>query len=172
MRIINNPFSRAEGYHCVGCDPQHPTGLKLRFFETDEGLISKWVPDPEFQGYPDILHGGIQATILDEIASWLVYVKLETAGVTKRLDISYLKPVRLSHGALTLKAWLVEQREREALIGTALYNRDEECCAEAMITYAVYPKEVALKRMHYPGIEAFRGEEVDGFPDMDEKKEL
>ena len=29
-------------------------------------------------GYNDILHGGIQATLLDEIATWVVYAVLGT----------------------------------------------------------------------------------------------
>jgi len=163
MRSINNPFNQQAGYHCIGCDPQHPAGLHLKFYETDEGLLCRWLPDPEFQGYPDILHGGIQATILDEIASWLVYVKLETAGVTQKMEVEYLKPVRISMGALMISASLVSVAGREAVINTELKNSAGELCARGVLHYFVYPKEVALKRMNYPGIEAFRGEVLENF---------
>ncbi|MFZ5940409.1 MAG: PaaI family thioesterase [Bacteroidota bacterium] len=163
MRTINNPFSQHTGYHCVGCDPQHPSGLKLRFYETGEGLVARWLPDPGFQGYPDILHGGIQATLLDEIASWLVYVKLETSGVTQKMEVQYLKPVRISHGYIYLNAILKERGDREAVIEAAIRNGEGETCARALLTYFIYPKEIAVKRMNYPGAEVFRGAEVSDF---------
>jgi len=163
MRIIKNPFSQDAGYHCIGCDPHHPAGLKLRFFETDDGLVCRWKPDHGFQGYPDILHGGIQATILDEIASWFVLVKLETSGVTSKMEVEYLKPVRISQGDITVKARLREHAGKNALIETELLNGAGERCARGLLTYFVYPVEIAVKRMNYPGIEAFRGEEINDF---------
>jgi len=38
-----------------------------------------------------MLHDGIQATLLDEIADWVLIVKLGTSGVTKNLNINYVK---------------------------------------------------------------------------------
>ena len=76
MRRINNPFVRYDGYDCFGCAPENPLGLALDFFEDGEDLVATWEPGEHYQGYNRVLHGGIQATLLDEIASWVVFVKI------------------------------------------------------------------------------------------------
>ncbi len=163
MRKILNPFDGKSGYHCIGCDPQHPFGLRLRFYETEEGLLCRWKPDEEFQGYPDVLHGGIQATLLDEIAGWLVYIKLETTGVTKKIEVEYFRPVRISHGDITIRARLKEKGEKEAVIEGEILNKDNEICSSGLVHYFIYPPAIAVKRMHYPGLDAFLGEETEDF---------
>ena len=55
--------------HCFVCGLENPVGLKLNIYQTGEGLIETRYTAPEhFQGYPGVLHGGIVAAILDEIA--------------------------------------------------------------------------------------------------------
>ncbi len=62
---IPQPNSRM----CFICGLQNPVGLKLRIFQTEPGVIETTYTAPEhFQGYPGVLHGGIVATILDEIS--------------------------------------------------------------------------------------------------------
>ena len=41
----------------------------------------------------DTLHGGIQAVLLDEICAWVVLRKLQTTGVTSKMETRYMKPV-------------------------------------------------------------------------------
>ena len=88
MRKIINPYEKLEGFECFGCSTKNNIGLNLDFFEDGEYVISRWKPRIVLQGYKGILHGGIQATLLDEVASWVVYVKAKTAGVTSRIDIN------------------------------------------------------------------------------------
>lgn len=55
--------------HCFICGLENPVGLKLRIYRTGPGEIETSYTAPEhFQGYPGVLHGGIVASILDEIA--------------------------------------------------------------------------------------------------------
>jgi acyl-coenzyme A thioesterase PaaI-like protein len=54
---------------CFICGLENPFGLKLRIYQTGLGEIESSYTAPEhFQGYPGVLHGGIVATILDEIS--------------------------------------------------------------------------------------------------------
>ena len=157
IRKIRNPFS-AEGNKCFGCGPKNPVGLKLDFKETDNEVIAVWKPDINYQGYFDVLHGGIIATLLDEVAAWFVYVKLETAGVTSELKVKYIKPVHLSKGDITVKASLVEKSGHNASIKCHLYDGTEKLCSEADAEFFVFPSEVAARKFMYPGISAFHGE--------------
>lgn len=63
-----------EGYNCFGCAPNNEAGVKMEFYEDGDEVISIWKPQPQFQGWIDTLHGGIQAVLLDEICAWVVCV--------------------------------------------------------------------------------------------------
>lgn len=156
MKKILNPFVGKEGYNCIGCDPNHPFGLKLNFFLDEERKIifAEWSPNSSFQGYHNVLHGGIQATLLDEIGGWAVNTILGTGGVTSRLQIRYKKPVFITDGPIRLKAWLLSNNKGLAEIQTQLFSKDE-LCAEAQVQYFVYPPEVAKRKLHFPGAEEF-----------------
>ena len=54
---------------CFICGLENPVGLHLKIYEVEPGIIETLYTAPEhFQSYPGILHGGIVATILDEIS--------------------------------------------------------------------------------------------------------
>jgi hypothetical protein len=67
----------------VGAD--NPKGLRLRFFETDEGVEVDYVSPPHLDGAPGIIHGGIQGTLLDEAMCMAVYAKRGVAS-SRRAD--------------------------------------------------------------------------------------
>ena len=89
MKRITNPWRGMEGYRCYGCDPHSEQGLRMEFYEDGEEIVSVWHPRPEFQGWVDTLHGGVQATLADEISSWVVFRKFRTSGVTSRMEVRY-----------------------------------------------------------------------------------
>ncbi|NCA86517.1 MAG: PaaI family thioesterase [Clostridia bacterium] len=152
---IINPFAGKPGYNCFGCSPDNKLGLRLSFVNEGEYIVAQWQPQPQFQGYQNLLHGGIQATLLDEIASWYVYARLQTAGVTSRLDVRYRKPVYTDQGALTLRARLLEKRRNLADIETELLNNAGVLCAGGVIQYYTFNEQVAREKYWYPGAEAF-----------------
>ena len=155
MIKLKNPYAEYPGYNCFGCSPHNPIGLRMEFFKHGDEIVSTWSPGEDFQGFHDILHGGIQATMMDEIASWVVFIMLDTAGVTYRLQTTYRKPVRISKGAITLKAKLKEQKRRIASIEVSLLDGEGTTCSESQVEYFVLPREKAEKEMHFPGKEAF-----------------
>nr|NQU90560.1 PaaI family thioesterase [Bacteroidota bacterium] len=158
MRKVNNPFRGTPGYNCFGCSPDNPNGLHLHFIDEGEYLTAAWEPNPVFQGYHGVLHGGIQATLMDEIASWYVYAKLETAGVTSKMNVRYKQPVYVNKGSLLLKAKLHERRRNLVDIDVVLLDSDQKICATAMVQYFTFPEKVARERMYYPGPESFFSE--------------
>jgi uncharacterized protein (TIGR00369 family) len=155
IKNVINPFD-PEKNPCFGCGPQNHSGLKLKFEESDEEVITRWEPAPHFQGYINVLHGGIIATILDEIAAWYVQVKLGTSGVTSELKVKYLHPVHISKGKVTASATLIRIEGRFAVLKSILRDGESKICAEAEATFFIYPEEIAKARMMYPGKEAFQ----------------
>jgi uncharacterized protein (TIGR00369 family) len=157
MKKIRNPFVNNEGFNCIGCSPKNPIGIKLNFSLDDDSktVFAEWIPNTNFQGYQNVLHGGIQATLLDEIASWVVYTVIGTGGVTSQMQIRYRKPVQIPDGTIKLKAWVIKQEKRLVDIKAELYNGKDELSAEATVQYFVYPENIAKEKFGYPGIEEF-----------------
>jgi len=143
------------GYQCFGCAPHNHNGLQMSFAEDGEYVVSEWEPKDYFQGYYNVLHGGIQATLMDEIASWLVQIKLKTAGVTSTMNVRYKKPVSTDRGIIRLRAKLTSQHRNLAEIHVELFGPENELCAESDFVYFTYSHEVAVKRLHYPDYEEF-----------------
>ena len=155
MRKILNPFSKLEGYNCFGCSTENPVGLQMKFFEEGEEIKSEWSPGVNHQGYHHVLHGGIQATLMDEIASWVVYVKAKRAGVTSKMDLRFLKPVYINHGPVKLSARILGFRKNLADIDVKLIDHNNILCAQALVTYFTFSPEKSKESFYYPEPEAF-----------------
>lgn len=143
MKKIINPWAGEPTYHCFGCDPNSPNGLRMEFFENGEEIVSYWHPRSEFQGWRNTLHGGIQATLADEIASWVVFRKFQTSGVTSRMEVKYKKAVIITDAPLELRAKVVEQRRNVIDIAVELYDAQGELCTTANCVYFLFPKDRA-----------------------------
>ena len=138
-----------EGYHCFGCDPNSPQGLRMEFYEEGDQIVSCWHPRSEFQGWVNTLHGGIQATLADEISSWVVFRKFQTSGVTSRMEIRYHKPIHTTDERIVLRASV--QRQRRNIVDSAvqIFDMQGELCTEALCIYFLYPKQKAHDEFHF-----------------------
>jgi len=152
---IKNPFHKLEGYNCFGCSPENELGLRMHFRIEGDEVLCDWEPEQHLQGWVGVLHGGIQATLMDEIASWYVFVKLQTAGVTSKMEVKLLKPVKMDKAPFRLCARLEEMKRNIAIIHVGLYMSDGTLGAESLMHYYTYPKEIAHEKLFYPGIEHF-----------------
>lgn len=149
MKRIINPWRGMDGYRCFGCDPRSEQGLRMEFYEDGDRIVSRWKPRPEFQGWVDTLHGGIQATLADEISSWVVFRKFQTSGVTSRMEVRYLKPIHTSEDHITLQATVVRQRRNIVDIEVKIFNSQDQLCTEALCIYYLFPKEKAHEEFHF-----------------------
>ena len=157
MRKIKNIHLNddPEIYQCFGCSPYNEFGLHLEFWEDGDEVVSYWNPRPILQSYPKVLHGGIQSTLLDEIAGWVVYVKCGTVGVTAEMKVRFKKPLMIDQGKITIRARLLEQNKRMAVIQSQLINSSENVCAEAELRFFLLSETEAREKYNYPGVGAF-----------------
>jgi uncharacterized protein (TIGR00369 family) len=115
----------------------------MEFFEDGEDIVSHWQPRSELQGWRDTLHGGVQATLADEIASWVVFRKFQTSGVTSRMEVKYKKPVKITAEPITLRARAVKQMRNVVDIDVELYDAQGELCTIATCVYFLFSKQRA-----------------------------
>lgn len=81
-------------YHkCFVCGDQNVAGLKARFFFDGHAATTEIVADESFEGYRGIYHGGIIATLLDEVMIKALLAR-GIYAVTAELTVKFKRPVR------------------------------------------------------------------------------
>lgn len=83
---------------CIVCGLKNDLGLRACFYEIENGeLVAIFSPIEEHQSYPERLHGGVSAAILDETIGRAIMIKHpDIWGVTVELNLKYKKPVPLN----------------------------------------------------------------------------
>jgi acyl-coenzyme A thioesterase PaaI-like protein len=80
-------------HSCFVCGDANPLGLKLRF-ETDGRVVrASFRPCEHHVGFKGVVHGGITATVLDEIMVWACAVSTRRFAYCAELNVRYLMPL-------------------------------------------------------------------------------
>ena len=149
MKKLINPWVGLEGYQCFGCAPNNKMGLQMEFYEDGEDIVAHWTPKEYLQGWLNTLHGGIQSAIMDELAGWVVFRKLQTSGVTSRLNAKFLKSISVKEPFLEIRGHITEQKRNAVFITVEIYNSAKELCSNAEIVYFASPKDVAREKFFF-----------------------
>jgi uncharacterized protein (TIGR00369 family) len=123
MEIVDDQF-------CFGCGRNNEDGLKLEF-STDLGkTVSEFTLAKKFQGYREVVHGGIIATILDEAMVHAASAQ-KLFCVTAELTVRYKHPLYVGK-QLIVEAELTEKGSRLAEAGAIIRDKSSGAvCAEA-----------------------------------------
>lgn len=156
MKKIKNPWIGKEGYQCIGCCPTNESGLKMVFYEDGDDIVCHWHPQARFQGWTDVLHGGIQALLLDETSGWVVSRKLQTAAVTAKMELQFKKSISTNEKCLEIRGRVLNLRRNLAEIEACIYDGNKDLCCRAVSTFFCLSKEKAVTEM---GFEEFVLEE-------------
>ncbi len=129
---------------CYVCGRDNPVGLKMTFFDDgDSTVTSKVTPADYFQGYPGVLHGGVVASILDEVVGRSVM-----AGdhhhfmMTVNMTVQYRHPVPMGV-ELTAIGRVIKHKGRIAKAQGELVLPDGTIACEASLTLANMPEQLA-----------------------------
>lgn len=145
MKRIKNPWAGKENYFCFGCCPDNPSGVHMKFYADGEEVISVWSPQPQFQGWIDTMHGGIQAVLLDEICAWAVILKMNTTGVTAEMETRYKHHISTNDRYLLIRARVVDIRRNIATVEATLSDSSGQICTQATCTYFTFASEKRTK---------------------------
>lgn len=97
-------------HNCFACGDANPIGMKL-VIELGEGIATTtWTPGLDFVGWEDKVHGGLLATLLDEVMAWAPS-SFDSWAVTAEMSIRYRAPANPGE-PLIAKAWVTERRRR------------------------------------------------------------
>jgi uncharacterized protein (TIGR00369 family) len=128
---------------CFACGQQNENGLRLQPAASEGRAVLHWTPPPHYQGYAGVLHGGVIATLLDEV---MAHAALSLVGraPTAELSLQFLKPV-MTERELEIRAEVRERRRRILVVGAELIQ-DGELRARAVGKFVVVaPKAPSLE---------------------------
>ena len=129
---------------CFICGLENPVGLKLRIYEVETGVVESSFTAPEyFQGYPGVLHGGIIATIIDEISGRALMGPVDNPRFmfTAKLEVRYRKNVPIGK-PLKLVGKAGQDKGRSAESWAGIYDAESgELLAEGNTLLVNVPQE-------------------------------
>jgi uncharacterized protein (TIGR00369 family) len=96
---------------CFVCGVNNSGALQVRFFrQGEDSAVATSEPDTTFMGYDGLLHGGVAASLLDEIMIKAVLAAGRLV-VTGRMTVKYLAPITLG-SPLRLDGRIISSRGR------------------------------------------------------------
>ena len=126
---------------CLVCGLKNITGLKALFYELENNeLMAVCDLMEEHQSYPNRLHGGIAAALLDETIGRAIMITHDDDiwGVTLEFTIRYKKPIPLDKELRVIGR--ITQERRRFFKGTGeLLLPDGTIAAEATGKYLKFP---------------------------------
>jgi uncharacterized protein (TIGR00369 family) len=132
---------QATSKNCFVCGRENPSGLHLDFYDTAPGETTAEITLAErFEGYPGVVHGGIVASILDEVTG-RVFMQGGTTRfmVTAKLEIRYRKPVPVGE-RLVVTGCAVRDAGRVAQATGKIQDSAGNILAEAEAYYVEPPQ--------------------------------
>lgn len=125
---------------CFICGRNNPVGLYMRFYDNGEDEVSSAFTVPErYQGYPGIVHGGIQAAMLDEVVGRVAmigdhhhFMMSVTLNVKYRHSVPVETPLRIVGKIIRLRGRLGKASGR-------IYLPDGTVACEAEMSLADVP---------------------------------
>ncbi|MGQ9707991.1 MAG: PaaI family thioesterase [bacterium] len=95
---------------CFACGKENPDGLQLPMVIDDNGARFVWKVPERYEGWVGIVHGGIVATLLDELMAWAVRPRGYNT-VTAEITVRYRKPVPVAK-EISGRGWITGEEVR------------------------------------------------------------
>lgn len=114
----------ADDAKCFVCGAENETGLQAEFevdIERQRSLCHLSIPE-RFQGWQNVVHGGILATLLDEACIYACR-SVTPNCVTADLAVRYKKPVAVGD-ALTISAEVTAQKRKIFMVSAKIVVND------------------------------------------------
>jgi uncharacterized protein (TIGR00369 family) len=99
-------------HSCFVCGDSNAIGLNLRF-ETDGNIVrTRFAPRPEHIGFKQVVHGGIIATLLDEIMVWACLAQTKRFAYCAEMTVRFLSPLRPGEETIATGVLAANRRDK------------------------------------------------------------
>ena len=131
---------------CFVCGRSNPAGLKMAFYDDGVDTVTSTVTVPAHcQGYPEIMHGGILASILDEVVGrCIMATDHHRFMMTVNMTVQYRQPV-LVGTQIKAQGKIERLKGRLAKAHGQIFLPDGTVACEAQLTLADMPQGIATE---------------------------
>lgn len=134
---------------CFICGMDNPIGLKAQFYNMEDGsVMTPFRMREDLQSFPERTHGGITATMLDELGLRALWSdgKEDRFGVTTSINVKYRKPVRYDEDLIG-KGKVIKETNLAITTRAEIFNKRGELLANADVVYLKLPVEKINKNV-------------------------
>ena len=143
-------------HNCFACGGENPIGMRLHIELGDGVARTSWIVGEDYVGWSDKAHGGIIATLLDEVMAWAPS-SFDSWAVTAEMSVRYRSPATPGE-ELRAEGRVVERRRRIFEVRGEVRGGDGRLVAEGSGRYlGASPSDKAALKDRYgmaPGVGA------------------
>ncbi len=125
------PWTRS----CFVCGEANPHGLRLRSCVEPDGRVTlEHQTRTEDLGYSSIVHGGIAATLLDEVMTWAAIIDMHQPCVAAEMSFRLKLPITVGT-RLRVSGWVSRNRRRILLTEGVIHDEEDRVMVSATGKY-------------------------------------
>ena len=139
----NHSNKQPNSDQCFVCGQHNPVGLYMHFHDNGENeVVSEYTVAARYQSYPGIVHGGILASMLDEVVGRVAMIgDHHHFMVSVKLQVLYRHPVPVET-PLVIRGRIIRLRGRLGKAQGEIILPDGKIACEAAITLADVPAAI------------------------------
>ena len=145
MDMTFRQLPNSNRHQCFGCGSRNTCGLQMKIF-SDNRVVCSWITLPEHVvGWNTVIHGGVVATILDEIMGWAGLYLLQKVTLTKSMTTEFIKALHVGEKIRAEGKVLESDGKHNALIEGSIYNDHDVICARATGNFNILSLKIAKR---------------------------
>lgn len=122
---------------CFACGEDNPIGLKLKPVYDGEKVWAEFTSGELYQGWNNIVHGGILYTLLDEVTAYALLCHGIDFGVTAKSEVRF-KQIAPINEPIQISAWVTKLTKRLVETRGVLALKDNIIIAECTSLFYVW----------------------------------
>ncbi len=139
MKVVSK---QNNSHMCLICGMNNSAGVRGQFYNMEDGSVGGlFTFREEHQSYPGRVHGGMLATMIDELAGRVLWVDCpDKIAVTMDINVKYRKPVPYNT-PLKGRGMYTERLSRAYSAKCYIMDMDNNILAEGIAKYLILPVE-------------------------------
>ena len=146
MKVVSK---QRNSRNCFICGMDNKIGLKAQFYNMEDGsVMTPFRMREDLQSFPERTHGGISATMIDELGLRAMWTdgKEDVCGVTTSITVKYRKPVRYDEDLIG-RGKVIKNTNLAIVTHAEILNKKGQVLVEGDVTYLKLPVDKINKNM-------------------------
>jgi uncharacterized protein (TIGR00369 family) len=138
-------LANSDTHNCFACSPKNPYGLHLELYTDDSTVMTHITLPEQFSGWGRVVHGGILATLLDELMGWAGLYLLRRITLTEKMTVEFLKAAYVGESLEVVGRVTGTTGKRNAQIEGVVSRANGEVCAKSRGDFTTLSPSLAIR---------------------------